>query len=316
MSLIKRGPFFIHPLFIFISSLVALGISLYLYISSYLEVNAKLTDFVKKSNIPLVQFQQTETWVMILILSILVSLIIVGFSMVFYYYQKLRQLYRMQQNFINGFTHELKTPVASISIFIDTLKRHSFEREKQLEYLDIMRHDTERLGDNIEQILQLGRLEEKKVEPDLRQINIRQTIEEFVYRNRHNFSELEVSFVHLDDEESIEFDRKLFDILLMNILTNAIRYNSKEHKTMEIIFQKGKRFSELFFVDNGDGIEDKDIKNIFKKFYQAGKSSKGSGVGLYMAMQIMRIHGGRISADSEGLGQGTTLKLIFKNKVS
>ncbi|MFG1499329.1 HAMP domain-containing sensor histidine kinase [Halobacteriovorax sp. XZX-3] len=316
MSLIKRGPFFIHPLFIFISSLVALGISLYLYISSYLEVNAKLTDFVKKSNIPLVQFQQTETWVMILILSILVSLIIVGFSMVFYYYQKLRQLYRMQQNFINGFTHELKTPVASIAIFIDTLKRHSFEREKQLEYLDIMRHDTERLGDNIEQILQLGRLEEKKVEPDLRQINIRQTIEEFVHRNRHNFSELDISFVHLDNEESIEFDSKLFDILLMNILTNAIRYNSKEVKTMEIIFQKGKRFSELFFVDNGDGVEEKDLKNIFKKFYQVGKSSKGSGVGLYMATQIMKIHGGRISAESEGVDQGMTLKLLFKNRVS
>ncbi len=312
MSLIRRGPVFLHPVFIFIASLIALGTSLYLYIYSYLEVNQKLSDFVNKSSIPLVKFQQTQTWVMILVLSILVGLIIAGFSIVFYYYQKLRQLYRMQQNFINGFTHELKTPVASMSIFIDTLKRHEFPRPKQIEYLDIMKHDTERLGDNIEQILQLGRIEEKKVEPDLRLISIRATIEDFVERNGHIFSELDLSFIHLEDDVTIEFDKKLFDILLMNILTNAIRYNSKRDKKLEVILKENKRFLELFFVDNGDGISPNEIKNIFKKFYQVGKSSKGSGVGLYMATQIMRLHGGRISASSEGIDQGLTIKITFK----
>lgn len=312
MTQSKRGPFFLHPVFIFILTIVALGTSLYLYISSYLEVNDKLTDFVKKSGLPLAQFQETQTWVMILVLSILVGLIIVGFSIVFYYYQKSRQLYRMQQNFINGFTHELKTPVASIGIFIDTLKRHEFAREKQLEYLDIMKHDTERLGDNIEQILQLGRIEEKKVEPELSQIGIRQTISDFVERSAHNFGELEISYLHLESDVNIQFDKKLFEILLMNILTNAVRYNSKAQKKMEIIFQSGRKSCELFFIDNGDGLEEGEAKNIFKKFYQVGKSSKGSGIGLYMATQIMRIHGGRISASSGGPGQGLTLKLTFR----
>ncbi|MEH0861071.1 MULTISPECIES: sensor histidine kinase [unclassified Halobacteriovorax] len=307
-----RGPVFLHPVFIFISSLVALGVSLYLYISSYLEVNEKLTIFVEKSGIQLVQFQQTQTWVMILVLSILVTLIILGFSLVFYYYQKLRQLYRMQQNFINGFTHELKTPVASIGIFIDTLKKHEFPREKQMEYLDVMRQDTERLGDNIEQILQLGRIEEKKVEPDVRLIGVRTAIEEFLDRNKHNFKDLQVSYLHLEEDAFIDFDPKLFDILLMNIFTNAIRYNSKAQKKVEVIFQKSKNFGELFFVDNGDGVEEKELKNIFKKFYQVGRSSKGSGVGLYMATQIMKIHSGRITASSEGKGKGLTLKLLLK----
>lgn len=307
-----RGPLFLHPVFIFISSLVALGVSLYLYISSYLEVNAKLTSFVEKSGIPLVQFQQTETWVMILVLSILVALIILGFSLVFYYYQKLRQLYRMQQNFINGFTHELKTPVASIGIFIDTMKRREFTREKQVEFLEVMRQDTERLGDNIEQILQLGRIEEKKVEPELRLLGIKATIKDFIQRNEHLFEELEVSFTHFDDDVFINFDPKLFDILLMNIFTNAIRYNSKDRKAMDIIYHDSGKTGELQFRDNGDGVEEKELKNIFKKFYQLGRSSKGSGVGLYMATQIMKIHNGKVTATSEGKNKGLTLKLTFK----
>ena len=156
-----RKTVFFHPVTIFISSLIALGVSLYLYIDSYLRVNETLKTFIQKSGLPKEQFRSPETWIMILTLSVLVSLIIIGMVVIFTYYQKVIQLYRMQQSFINGFTHELKTPIASLRIFIDTFKKHELTREKQLDYLDLMGRDTERLQSNVMQILNMAKIEDR-----------------------------------------------------------------------------------------------------------------------------------------------------------
>src|SRR5690606_13373912 len=99
--MISRSNWLLRPVTIFVCSLVALGTSLYLYISSYLRVNDAFATFVRKHNLDARVLLDSQTWVTILILSILVGSIILGFTLVFVYYQKLIQLYRMQQNFIN-----------------------------------------------------------------------------------------------------------------------------------------------------------------------------------------------------------------------
>src|SRR5690606_37488781 len=158
----SKSNWLLRPVTIFIFSLIALGTSLYLYISSYLRVNDAFASFVRKHNLDARQLLDSHAWVTILVLSVLVGAIILGFTLVFIYYQKLIQLYRMQQNFINGFTHELKTPIASIRLFLDTFARHELPRAEALKYLDFMRKDTDRLASNVDQILNLSKIEEKK----------------------------------------------------------------------------------------------------------------------------------------------------------
>jgi signal transduction histidine kinase len=301
----------LHPVTIFIASLLALGTSLYLYIDSYIRVNESLREFINRSGLPKGQFKEPETWVMILTLSILVALIVTGMSLVFVYYQKVIMLYRMQQNFINGFTHELKTPIASLRIFIDTLVKHELTQLKRAEILQLMKSDTDRLQENVEQILNLAKIEDRNFKPELKQLNVKRSLEDFVQKQSYLFEGCDINIGKLDADDLYWFDPKLLDIVFMNLLTNAIRYNNSEQKKVDIFFYKRGKALEIVFKDNGLGLKRDKLKNIFKKFYQVGKSAKGSGLGLYMVSQIFKVHKSKVWATSEGPSQGSSFHLLF-----
>lgn len=304
-----------HPVTVFVLTLVALITSLYLYIDSYIRVNNKLGDFVTRSGIPQGQFKSPETWIMILTLSILVTLIIVGFVIIFVYYQKNIQLYRMQQNFINGFTHELKTPIASLRIFIDTFSIHELPRIKQLEILELMKIDTNRLQENVDQILNLGKIEDRSFKPELARISLGHFVGDFISKQKHILSHAQIEVGSFIDIPDIYFDKRLLEIVLMNLFTNAINHNQKHDKKVKIFFKKqGSHGVEFVVSDNGSGIARAKLKEIFKKFYQIGKSAKGSGLGLYIVAQIVKIHKGRVWAESDGPDMGTSFHVLFNLK--
>jgi len=129
---VNRFKWFYHPVFIFVFSIVALAASLALYIYWYIEVSAGLKAVIEKYNLDPSQFLEVQTWVVILVLSILVAIILAGVFIIFIYNQKTWQLYRMQRNFINSFTHELKTPVTSLKLYLETFAKHELPREDRL----------------------------------------------------------------------------------------------------------------------------------------------------------------------------------------
>lgn len=307
-----KSRWFYHPLFIFIFSLLALALSLFLYIRSYLQVNEALQLVVQKYNLNSQQIFQSETWVLILTLSLLVSVILTGLLIIYIYYQKVIQLYRLQQNFINGFTHELKTPIASLQLFLETFSRHELERTEQLRYLEYMKRDTKRLSDNVNRILQLGRLEDRNVKADFKDEDIVFIIRDFIKATPHLFEEGVVTFDTNLESYFMEIDLVLFEMLLMNLVTNAFIYNKSKEKIAKIKLTLENKSLILDITDNGVGVEKADLKKIFKKFYQVGKSTKGSGLGLYIVQSIVRLHKGEIIAMSDGVGRGTTFRIIFK----
>jgi signal transduction histidine kinase len=309
-----KSRWFYHPLFVFIFSLVALALSLFLYIRSYLKVNEALQEVVSKYNINATQMFETETWVIILILSLLVAAILAGLLIIYLYYQKMIQLYRLQQNFINGFTHELKTPIASIGLFLDTFSRHELERKEQLRYLDYMKKDTKRLADNVNRILQLGRLEDRHVKADFKDEDIVSIINHFIKSTPHLFDEGRVEFESELESYFMPVDYALFEMLLMNLVTNGFIYNKSREKVVQIKLLNAGKVINLDVCDNGIGIPKNELKKIFKKFYQMGKSSKGSGLGLYIVSNIARLHKAEVIAMSEGLGKGSTFRVSFKKQ--
>jgi len=309
-----------HPILILVFSIVALGTSLSLYIYWYIEVSTGLKAVIEKFNLDSGQFLESHTWVVILVLSILVGIILMGIFIIFVYNQKTFQLYRLQRNFINNFTHELKTPVTSLKLYLETFIKYELSRDNQLKYINYMIQDVDRLSGNINRILNLARIESKSYGDDFVTCDLVYTVERFYKNNIQLFRDCEININNTSNRSfSYRIIPSLFEMLLMNLLTNAIKYNESHVPRVDITFEPGKEELLLRFEDNGIGIEKPEIKKIFRKFYQIGNSdnmsARGSGLGLYLVDSIARIHKGRVKAESKGDGKGSifTLILPFEN---
>ncbi|MAF77439.1 MAG: two-component sensor histidine kinase [Halobacteriovoraceae bacterium] len=304
---------------------MALGVSLFLYIHSYLKVNNAFREFVEKRNLNPDAFLETQTWVMILILSLLVTLIIAGVVLIFVYYQKMIQLYRMQQNFINGFTHELKTPIASLRLFLDTFDKHDLSRDQQKKYLSYMIRDTERLSDNVTQILNLARIEDKKYEATWQESSLYDFL--LSWREKISYLGADADIIIIDPEahqdeslkiegercknSMIRFEPNLLPLVFMNLVNNAIIYNNSARPQVEIRLKCHRNLLKVEFKDNGVGIPPSEQKKVFKKFYQVKKSGKGSGIGLYLVQTVMKFHKGQVSVAENENKKGSTFTLSF-----
>lgn len=311
----KQTKWFLHPVFIFVFSIVALGLSLALYIYWYVEVSSRLQTVIRRFDLDRGQFFALETWVVIVILSILVGLILVGIFIIFVYNVKIQQLYRLQHNFINNFTHELKTPVTSIKLFLETLQKYELPRDQELRYIDYMLSDVARLTANISRILDLARLESGAYEGEFVDRDLVEVVSEFLDKNKHLFRNCRIQLKNPDGSPLIQpVDPAFFEMLLMNLLTNAIKYNDSEQVEVTISFERLPKTVQIRFIDNGCGIDRKELRKIFRKFYQIKRNerpSAGSGLGLYLVDKIARLHKGKIGVESEGAGRGTTFTLIL-----
>jgi signal transduction histidine kinase len=312
----KRARWLLHPILILIFSILALAASLFLYIYWYIEVSTGLKSIVKRFNLDTEQVLASETWVVILVLSILVGVILMGIFIIFVYNLKTFHLYRLQHNFINNFTHELKTPVTSLKLYLETFLKHELSRKDQLKYTQYMLNDTDRLSDNINRILNLAQIESKAYKSKFIAQDLLEFITRFYKKNSHLFKNCEIH-IHRPDEAPLIYliNPQLFDMLLMNLSTNAVTYCDNNKPKLEIAFEVHRKKIVILFKDNGIGIEKSEIKKIFKKFYQIGRSddmsARGSGLGLYLVDLIAGIHHAKIVAQSDGLGKGTVFKLML-----
>lgn len=309
-----RSKWLFHPITVFIFSLIALGLSLFLYIHWYLKVNNTLLEFVNRYNIDQNQIFKLDTWIIILSLSILVGIILVGILIIFIYYQKVIVLYRQQQNFINGFTHELKTPIASIKLYLDTFLKHSFPREKQLEYFKYMLIDADRLSNNVNRILNLSKIEDGDYKNDFEALEITSITREIVSKNKHLYESGEVNLNFNSEGFYISLNYTLYEILLTNLITNSFTHNNSDKPIVNITIFKTKNDVILKIVDNGIGIEKSEQKKVFRKFYQVGNVSKGNGLGLYLVSQMAKIHKAKVKVCSDGIDKGCTFEVVFPDK--
>jgi signal transduction histidine kinase len=317
----KQTKWFFHPIFVFVLSTVALVCSLSLYIYWYVGISAGVKSLAYRYQLDPSQFIEASPWIVILILSLLVGVILAGILIIFIYHLKTLQLYRLQQTFINNFTHELKTPVTSLKLYLETFTKYEIPRDKQLKYIGFMLQDAERLSNNINSILNLARIESKVYEGVFTNVDLVEMVRGFLASNQHIFRDCDI---HVENPQEKGFYQtvviSLIEMLLMNILTNAKKYNSSSRPSVLITFEELENIQLIRFRDNGIGIEKGERKKIFKKFYQSRNRSEyavvgGSGIGLYLAQQIARLHHGKITADSEGAGMGSVFTLALPLKL-
>lgn len=320
-GIMEQAKWFFRPVFTFVLSVIALAISLFLYIYWYVGVSEGLKALSLRYNLDPNQFFEARTWVVIVILSLLVGVILVGVLMIFIYNVKTMHLYRLQNTFINNFTHELKTPVTSLKLYLETFARHEIPREDQLRYIGFMLRDVERLAGNINSILNLARIESRVYRGDFTTVDLVELVREFLAGNRHLFRGCEISVGNPPGKAFLyPVVVPLFEMLLMNTLSNAVKYNDSGQPRVDIAFEEDRDRILIRFRDNGIGIDGKDLKKIFRKFYQGRHRSEqapagGSGIGLYLAQHIARLHQGNMTAESEGIGQGSVFTLSLRRPV-
>lgn len=310
---------YFHPILVFVASILALITSLFLYIYWYIEVSSGLKTLMRKFDLDSRQMLASDTWIVIMVLSFLVGFILLGIFIIFFYNLKTLQLYRLQNNFINNFTHELKTPVTSLRLYLETFQKHVLPRESQLKYIDFMIQDTVRLNATITTILNLAKIESKSYQGNFTLKDLGRAVEHFLEDNANLVPNCRIQTRFPPDREFLyRIDTTLFNMLLMNLVTNAVKYNCSDQPELDIEISTRRGWILLRFRDNGIGIEKQNLKRIFKKFYQAGQtddmSARGSGIGLYLAQSIARIHGGTLSAESDGLGAGSVFTLALPDK--
>jgi two-component system phosphate regulon sensor histidine kinase PhoR len=312
----KQVKWLFHPILVFVFSVTALVASLFLYNYWYIGVSSGLRSAMERFNLEQEQVFAADTWVVILVLSLLIGTILLGIFIIFVFSQKTMQLYRMQNNFINNFTHELKTPVTSLQLYLQTFSRYELSRDDQLKYIGYMLTDVNRLTDNINRMLNLAKLESKSYMGEFVVCDIVKTVNQFLEENAHLFNGSRIT-VHPPQAGIVyqRINRHLFEMLLLNLLTNAIKYNAAERPQVEIFIEPKHRKTHIRFADNGIGFDRKEMKKIFRKFYQVGRSddmtAKGSGLGLHLVQNIARLHKGKVLAESPGRGRGSTFTLIL-----
>lgn len=310
MQILNPSRWYLHPVFIFACSIFALATFLVLTVSLYMEIRTALEAVVLKFNIDPLSVFPSKTGMTILVLTLLITVVLAGILLAFIYYQKTVNLFRLQHNFIYNFTHELKTPVTSLKIYLETFIRHPLEPAAIRKYSENMLEDINRLTDNINRILNLARIESQNFSSEVTRDSLVSLVENFCRKNASIFRDCDIQ-IENPSQAGFEYTVNLFlfEMLLMNMISNAIKYNESDHPSLRIVFKSFMQKITIEFIDNGIGVDKQDAKKIFRKFYQSGRENTnqatGSGLGLYLVSSIAKTHGWRVSVSSEGRGKGS-----------
>ena len=232
----------------------------------------------------------------------------------------IREIRRNEQHnsFINAVTHELKTPIASIRLYLETLQRREIDEGQRREFYQLMLVDTERLMGTVDQVLKAGAVGQKKGPAHRLPLDFDALVRECVdlARARHNLRPQDLDYRDALPEPGsarVLGDPDELHTAVLNLLDNAVKYSPDGvHIAVELKAPDEEKLV-LRVRDQGVGIPQQELKRIFKRFYRFRQRSrthmKGTGLGLFIVRAIARNHGGRVFAQSDGAGKGTTVTL-------
>jgi signal transduction histidine kinase len=235
-----------------------------------------------------------------------------------------REIRRNEQHdsFINAVTHELKTPIASIRLHLQTLERRQLNDSQRRDFYRLMLDDTDRLMKTVDQVLKAGKAgaqTKQRISVDLAKL-----VEECVQsaRTSHHLPPDAIRYQSSLNGHSPEVNGDPEDLrtAVSNLLDNAVKYSGNKVDVSVQLDLEGERRLALRVRDRGVGIPSSELKTIFKRFYRVPSRAlaqvRGTGLGLFLVRTIAQRHGGRVSAQSAGEGKGTTVTLELPRIIS
>jgi two-component system, OmpR family, sensor histidine kinase SenX3 len=232
-----------------------------------------------------------------------------------------REIRRNEQHdaFINAVTHELKTPVASIRLYLQTLQTRELDEDRRHEFYRIMLEDSDRLLHTIDQVLRAGSAGSRVRRKARGRVNLAEITRESVAlaRTRFRLSSEALAYEELAPvaRTFVAGDADELKTAVWNLLDNAVKYSSGEVRVQVRLEEAEDDRIAVRVIDQGVGISPAELKRIFRRFYRIPTAvavrAKGSGLGLFIVRSVARKHGGRAFAESNGTGHGSTFTILL-----
>jgi len=227
-----------------------------------------------------------------------------------------------QDSFMNAVSHELKTPIASIRLYLDTLERRTLDDEQRRKFYAIMHADSDRLLATVERVLKAGELGQRERQQNRTLIDLAPLVTECVAitLSRNHLPPESIQLAPLPGGVRLRVNGIAEDLrtAILNLLDNAVKYSPSGTTTLAIectISITDYSFVALAIKDRGLGLAETEQKRIFKRFYRVpGRYAvkiKGTGLGLFLVKTIAKQHGGDVRAQSKGANQGSTFTLTL-----
>jgi signal transduction histidine kinase len=258
-------------------------------------------------------------WTLLSAGSVVLVLVLVGTVMYLSLSIKAINLNRRQSNFIDSVTHELKSPIASLKLYLQTLHRHQTSQQEQQEFFRDMLEDVERLDQLINHLLDAARLETQPLESDIEEIELGEVLRQ---------SATSVALRYRVDPDTMHFDlarcvvraqRADLDMIFRNLIDNAIKYGGSPPAVEILLRPEGEGKAVVRIADNGQGIAPHLRRKIFGRFERLGleleRAKPGTGLGLYIVRTLVHRLGGRVRVRERDAGTGTVFEVTLPAEV-
>jgi len=246
--------------------------------------------------------------------SIFFIIMIFGAYLIYRALKKSEELKINQTNFMNAVTHELKTPLTAIILYLETLQNANIDSSKTSEIYSNMICDCDRLDGMVNNVLEASRLDSSEFKIELSFTNLSDDINNYL-DNFDIYIRQQKGEVSRDIKSGIYVMSNFSELnrVIRLLVENGLKYSPPDHRVINLRLEKIKDKARITIADKGFGIENSEIENIFKRFYRINNNNsrviKGTGLGLFIAEQIIKAHRGTIKAQSAGHDKGTSFMI-------
>lgn len=256
---------------------------------------------------------QGVEWLVLVEGLLMLVAVLAGVYIIFLYWRRQAKLYMQQRTYISQLTHELKSPLASIQLHLETVKMRDLPKEKLEYFIDTMLSDTERLNVLTSNLLMATRIEFRQLGEKAKRIDFSAFVTAYLESKKSDLPE--GGRITAEVEQGIEatIDTEGMEMALRNLLENALLY-SPVSPEVKVSLRRSGRHCHLDFQDNGKGLDKNELNKIFDMFYRVrtpGENIRGTGLGLYIVKSVVSAHGGKIAVSSPGPGKGSTFHITL-----
>jgi signal transduction histidine kinase len=259
----------------------------------------------------------TLDWVLFICGGIFFGLLITGTLWLCLWLVREMRLNQRQHAFLDAVTHEMKTPLASLRLYVDTLERHDPERSQRVEFLNRMQQDLARLDQTVDQVLTAARAEDTGRHTKREPVALMSLLERCIgeVRQRHDLPAEAVQLAS-DAPQTVYGNPSELSVVFRNLLENAVKYSDEPVEVRVRVHANGGDRVDVDISDRGIGIARVELRKIFQRFYRVGRdvqrTAAGLGLGLFIVRNLVRRQGGRVVALSEGAGRGSRFVVTLR----
>ncbi|HWI41886.1 MAG TPA: HAMP domain-containing sensor histidine kinase [Verrucomicrobiae bacterium] len=244
---------------------------------------------------------------------ILLAAVLAGVYILFLYWRRQSKLYQQQRDFISSVAHELKSPLASIRLHLETIRLRRPDPQRLEQFLDTMISDTERLDGLITNLLMAARLEHGRRSGDRPVVDLSEGLVAFLEKNRGKIPEGGVLEWEVEKGLHLAAEQEALETAFRNLFENAILYSDLAPELTVTARREGKS-CVILFADRGRGLDHRDLARVFEMFQRvrrSGENIRGTGLGLYIVKSVVEEHGGKVAAESPGPGKGSVFRITL-----